>query len=235
MTLNQIKKRIRLIALAHNMVRDYREGLVTDFFADRTAKYPAILIQDNGGGISLGGHASSLIYRLYFIDLVHVSSDAKTNIDDVLSDMLEIAKDILATMASPMFNDWKIGSDNALQLFDESENDLHAGCYIDITISTMYKQNTCQIPMEAFPSFPTDTDMKVYDLQYQATAAEGSSLTIPALAGKKIILITRENNIIYRASNLPGTTEYAFDGATIILGTPVAENGERFLILWRNY
>ena len=89
--------------------------------------------------------------------------------------------------------------------------------------------------MEAFPSFPTDTDMKVYDLQYQATAAEGSSLTIPALAGKKIILITRENNIIYRASNLPGTTEYAFDGATIILGTPVAENGERFLILWRNY
>lgn len=235
MTLNQIKKRIRLIALAHKMVRDYREGLVTDFFADRTAKYPAILIQDNGGGISLGGHASSLVYRLYFADLVHVSSDAKTNIDDVQSDMVEIAKDILATMASPMFDDWKISSDNALQLFDESENDLHAGCYVDITISTMYKQNTCQIPMEVFPSFPTDIDMKVYDLTYNATPAEGSSLIVPALAGKKILMITRENNILYPASNLPGSTEYTFDGTTIGLGTPIGQNGERFLIIWRNY
>jgi hypothetical protein len=235
MTLNQIVKRIKSLALAHKQVRDFRRGLVTDFFADQTAKYPAVLVQDQGGAISFAAKATSLSVRLYFADLVHVSEDTGDNELDVQSDMVSIAEDILAEMNMGVFDDWAISQDNPLTLFYEGENDLQAGCYVDLTIRTRYTQNVCQIPTDALPSAITEPDMKVYDLTYNASAAEGSTLVIPALAGKKILVITRENNIIYRASNLPGTTEYAFDGTSVGLGTPIGQNGERFLILWRNY
>lgn len=235
MTLNQIIRRIKSLSLAHQQVRDFRRGLVTDFFADQTAKYPAVLAQDQGGAISFAAKATSVSIRLYFVDLVHVAEGTDDNELDVQSDMISIAEDILAEMNMGVFDDWAISQDNPLQLLYESENDLQAGCYVDLTIRTKYTQNVCQIPTNAPPSVITETDMKVYDLQYQALPTEGTSLIIPALAGKKILIITRENNVIYKASNLPGTTEYTFDGTTIGLGSPIGQDGERFLILWRNY
>jgi hypothetical protein len=164
-----------------------------------------------------------------------VSADAKGNVDDVQSDMISIAMDLLAVFNGPLFTDWRMGSDSALQLFDEGENDLYAGCYVDIAIGFPFTQNTCQIPMDTIAGSPTDTDMKVYDLTYNAVAAEGATLTITALAGKKILLITRENNIIYKASNAPSSSEFTWDGTAIGLGTAVGDDGERFLILYRNY
>jgi hypothetical protein len=172
---------------------------------------------------------------MFFVDLVNVSADAKTNLDDVQSDMLSVAMDILAQMNFPSFTDWAISTDASLQLFDETENDLQAGCYIDISIRIMFEQNICQVPSDGFIDAPIDTDMKVYDLIYNATFSEGSSLTIESLAGKKILMLIRENNPLYKVSNLPGSTEYTWDGITIGLGTPIGVNGDRFLILYRNY
>jgi len=120
MTLNQVIRRIKGIVLAHKQIRDFRQGLVSDWFADKTALYPGICLQDNGGSISLGGHATTLNYRMFFADLVNVSADAKTNLVDVQSDMLSVAMDILAQMNFPLFDDWKISTDASLQLFDES-------------------------------------------------------------------------------------------------------------------
>jgi len=234
MTLNQVIRRIKGISLAHKQVRGFRQGLVSDWFADKTALYPGVCLQDSGGSISLGSHATTLNYRMFFADLVNVSADAKTNLDDVQSDMLSVAMDILAQMNFPSFDDWKISTDASLQLFDESENDLYAGCYIDISIRIMFSQNVCQVPSNGFSDNPTDTDMLMYDISYNA-AAGLTSLTIDALKGKKIMLVVRENNVLYKASNQPGTTEYTWDGITIGLGTPVGPNGERFLILYRNY
>ena len=98
----------------------------------------------------------------------------------------------------------------------------------------MFSQNVCQVPSNGFSDNPTDTDMQLYDLTYNAGAGL-TSLTIDNLKGKKIMLVVRENNVLYKASNLPGTTEYTWDGITLGLGTPVGPNGERFLILYRNY
>jgi len=171
---------------------------------------------------------------MFFADLVNVSADAKTNLDDVQSDMLSVAMDVLAQMNFPSFDDWKISTDASLQLFDESENDLYAGCYIDVSIRIMFSQNVCQVPSNGFSDNPIDTDMLMYDLSYNAGAGL-NSLVIDALKGKKIMLVVRENNVLYKASNLPGTTEYTWDGITLGLGTPIGPNGERFLILYRNY
>lgn len=234
MTLNQVIRRIKMLGLAHKQIRAFRRGLVSDFFADKTSKYPALLLQDTGGNISTGGHATTLNFRLFFLDMVHVNEDTNDNEQDVQSDMLLVAMDIVAEMNAGIFDDWALSTTNNLQLLYEGDNDLYGGCFIDISLRIMFSQNLCQIPTEIINGSPTDTDMKVYDEVYVASGTEGFAITIPAIAGKKILLVVRENSTIYKVSNNPGSTEYTFDGTTITVGTVITP-GQRFLILYRNF
>jgi hypothetical protein len=234
MTLNQVLKRIEQLALGHKQVRTFRKGLVSDFFADKTAKYPAVCLQDQGGGISLSGHAATLSYKLFILDLVNVTQETKVNEYDVLSDTLSIAMDLLAQFNNGNYGDWKISADNAVEFIVEAENDMPAGCVFDFTVSFMYSQNVCQVPTEIEDYNPTDTEMKyVYDEQYTATGSEGKTLTIPAIQGKKIVFITRGSAIIYKVSNSPTSSEYTWDYIEVGLGADTTA-GERFLILYRN-
>jgi hypothetical protein len=146
MTLNNVIKRIETLALGHKQIRSFKKGLVTDFFADKNTQYPAVCLQDVSGSISLSGHASSLSYRMFLADLIHVSEDTGSNELDVQSDMVSVAMDLLAQMNHGNYDDWRISADNSLTLFTENENDLQAGCIIDFTVSFMYTQNVCQIP-----------------------------------------------------------------------------------------
>lgn len=236
MTLNQIVKRVQTICLAHKQVRSFDKGVdITEFLNDKTTKYAATYMLMSTGGISTSGHALTVNCRIYFLDLVNVSEDTRTNTLDVQSDMISVAMDILAQMNNPNYEDWAISGDNQINLQEGEFSDIVAGCYVDISIRFMYPQDVCQIPTTLIDYTTTDTDMKVYDLIYDADGTEGSTLTIAGLAGKKILLVTRENNILYRASNLPGSTEYTFNGTDAGLGTPVNVVGERFLFLYRNY
>lgn len=235
MTLNQVINRIKQLSLGHKQVREFRKGLVTDFFADKKTKYPAACLQDLGGNISLSGHATLLNYRLFILDLVNVSQDTKLNEIEVLSDTVSIAMDLLAQMNNGNYDDWKISPDNALQLVVEAENDMLAGCVIDFSVRIMYEQNICQIPTEITDYIPTDSDMKyVYDESYVATGSEGVTLSIPAIVGKKVLFITRGNASIYKVSNTPSSSEYTWNDVIVSLGA-VTNPGERFLILYRNY
>lgn len=235
MTLNQVIKRIETLALAHKQVRSFRKGLVSDLFADKTALYPAVCLQDFGGSISLSGHATTLTYKLFFVDLVHVSEDANDNEQDVESDMVSIAMDLLAQMNNGNYDDWKISPDNSVDLIVENEGDMFAGCVVDVSIRIMFQQNICQIPTEVTDYTPTDIDMKfLYDIEYVATGSEGTTLSIPQIVGKKVVLITRGNSIIYKVSNAPISSEYTWDNTIITLGA-ATNAGERFLILYRNY
>lgn len=235
MTLNQIVARIKSLALGHKQVRDFRKGFVTDFFADKTAKYPAVCLQDNSGVISLAGHSATLNYRMFIADLVHVSQDTKLNEQDVHSDMVSIAMDLLAQMNNGNYDDWKVSTDNSLNLFSKNEGDFQAGCVIDLAISFTYTQNICQIPTDITEYTPTDNDMKyVYDIKYTATGSEGTTLSIPEIVGKKILFVTRESSPIYKVSSAPISSEYTWNDTVIGLGV-AANLGDRFLILYRNY
>lgn len=235
MTLVQIVNRLRTIILAHKQVRSYNRGLISDFLTDHTTKYPAVFLNDVGGAISLIQHTSSLNFRLYFVDLVHVASDTKDNELDVLSDMVSLAQDIVSEISNPNYLDWKISVEN-LQLIVENEGDMHAGCYLDFTVSVIFTQNRCEVPTNEI-EFPTTdtTDMKlVYDVKYIATGNENVTLSVPEVTGKKILLITRENAPIYKVSSNPDPAEFVWDDVIITLGT-ITNPGERFLILYRTY
>lgn len=235
MTLNNIINRIKTIALAHKQVRNFKKGLVSDFLTDKTTKYPSVFLQDNGGNISRTNGAATFSYRMFFMDLVHVSEDTKDNEQDVHSDMVSIAIDIIAQISSPEYNDWKINADNSLQLVVEDDGDMFAGCIIDFSISIMFKQDRCMIPSDLIID-TTDNEMKiVYDEKYTADGTEGSTLTIPILAGKKVLFVTRESVVLYKVSSSPDSVEYTWNDTVITLGLPVQFAGERFLILYRNY
>lgn len=234
MTLNQVIRRIKALSLAHKQVRSFQQGLSSDMFADQTTKYPAVLLQDNGGLISTSGHATTLTYRMFLVDLVHISADTKENQLDVQSDMLSIILDLIAQMNQGLFDDWMLSADNNLDFVYQGGDDLYAGCSIDFSLRTMFPQNVCQVPALPIDDEPTDTDMKVYDMEYIATGAEGTAITIPGLAGKRIILIVRENSPLHKVSNNPDSAEYTWDNTTI--GTSVNITAStRFLILYRNY
>lgn len=223
------------LATAHKQVRSFGKGLIQDFLADKTTRYPAVFLQDIAGNISLGSHATTLSYRLFIVDLVHVSEDTKTNEQDVQSDMVSIAMDLLAQMNNPQYNDWAISSDNALQLLVENDGDMHAGVVIDFSVRIKFEQNICVIPTDitGYPS--TDNDMKfVYDIKYIATGAEGTVLSVPEIVGKKILFITRESALIYKVSSSPISSEFVWNDTIITLGAATTP-GERFLILYRNY
>jgi hypothetical protein len=235
MTLNQVLKRIEQLSLGHKQVMSFRKGLVSDFFSDKTAKYPAVCLQDQGGVISLSGHAASLSYKLFILDLVNVSQDTKVNEYEVLSDTLSIAMDLLAQFNNGNYDDWKISADNAVEFVVEAENDMPAGCVFDFTVSFMYSQNVCQVPTDIEEYTPTDNEMKyVYDEKYVATGTEGSTLSIPAIVGKKVLFVTRESSPIYKVSNAPTSSEYTWNDLVIGLGA-TTNPGDRFLILYRNY
>lgn len=241
MTLNQVLNRIRIIVQAHKQIRSYKLALPTDFFADKETKYPACCLQYISGQIGTTGiSAITLSFRMFLVDLVHVSEDTKDNTDDVLSDMLSILMDIIAELNNGNFNDWALSFANNLQVVTdgegEHENDMQAGWTMDFNIRFPFPQNLCYIPTEIFNTTPSDnTDMKlVYDTEYIATGDEGNSITVPVVTGKKILLVTRENSPVHKVNANPDPAEYTWNDAVIGLGT-VTNPGERFLILYRNY
>lgn len=234
MTLNQAVKRIKTIAEAHKQVRSFFQGKVADFLDDKGRKYVGVVLELNSGSFSISGKAAIISTRLYVLDLVHVAADARSNELDVQSDCLQIAMDLLVQFAHPMFSDWKISLDNPMQMLEEEREDYLAGVYVDISISMQFTLNICQVPTELTDYIAIDNDMKlVYDTTYVATGSEGKILTIPAIAGKKILLITRDNAVLYKTSSAPDSTQYTWDLSQIGVGTNI-DAGQKFLILWRN-
>lgn len=235
MTLNQIISRLRTIALSHRQVRRFKTGLTADLFADHTAKYPACCLQYTTGRISIG--YVSFLFRMHVVDLVHVSQDTKDNEDDVLSDTISIIMDIVAQINNGNYTDWKIGFGQNFTAEVEEDGDMFAGWYIDFEISTPYTQDVCAIPSDLVIVTPGEmADKLVYDVKYVADGTEGNTVTIDQIAGKKVLLVTREFSPLYKVSSNPNTTEYTWDNTDIVLGATVPLGaGERLLILYRTY
>lgn len=146
MTFNQIIRRIQAIVEAHEQVKTFGRGLVSDYLTDKTTQYAAVFLQNAGGRISLSSHASVINFRMFVVDMVHVSEETKDNELDVQSDMLSIAQDLITQFNNQNYYDWRLSTDNNFQMVVETDGDMYAGVYVDFSISFMYKQNVCEIP-----------------------------------------------------------------------------------------
>jgi len=236
MTLNQVVKRIETLALAHKQVRTFKAGLRQDFLSGEDVRYSAVFLQYAGSNVLRGSNQANFVFVLMVRDLVHVSEDTKTNELDVLSDTFSIMLDLLAQLGFPAYSDWKVAESASMTSVVEDDGDMSAGWDAGLTISIPYDQNVCEVPSDipGLDPFPTEDMKLVYDVKYVADGSEGSTLNVPEIVGKKLLLVTREFTPLYKVSNLPQGTEFTWDDTSIGLGLD-AMPGERFLILYRTY
>lgn len=146
LTLNQIVRRIKTIALNQKQIKNFYFGSVTDFLNDKTTRYASAFLQDQPGNIDPAGKTVTYLFKMYFLDLENVSEDTQANTLDVQSDMVQVAADIVAEIDFHGFDDWMVlGASNFVLVREEFE-DFVAGVAIDITIQVPYDKDICAVP-----------------------------------------------------------------------------------------
>lgn len=147
LTLNQIVKRIKTIALNQAQLRHFYFGSLPDFETDKTIKFAALFLQDQPGIIDVGGNAVSYLFKAFFLDLEDVSFQTQDNTLDVQSDMMQCATDMLAQFNFSDYTDWKVSGVSNFVLVREELDDILAGAAVDFTISVPYDKDVCAVPL----------------------------------------------------------------------------------------
>jgi hypothetical protein len=140
LTLNQTIKLISDLASAHDQINTVYFGDVWEFLSQTDNTYPAMFFSLTRS--SIASKELSLNFSLYFLDR---QLQDESNENDVLSDQLLIAQDIVSMMRYPKF-DWDIADNVNLEFFTEKEEDFLAGVKADVTVSFPMLSDRCQVP-----------------------------------------------------------------------------------------
>lgn len=153
MTLNQVIKRLQDIALSNSMVKGFVYNGLSEWLEGADVTYPCCFVEQNNSTISTSGRVVTHQLRVYFLDLVNVSTDAKENEQEVLSDMLSVAQDFVYACKAPAYESpaddrlaWFTTGDAPVTLLKDKLKDVTAGVSIDLPISTTMDIDRCAIP-----------------------------------------------------------------------------------------
>jgi len=146
MTLNQILKLIKSVALNHSQVNSYLFSKDWDFESEGVVTYPLI-------GCALVAPAAfvnnSLEFDLtmYVADLVHKD---RSNEIEVLSDTIQIAQDVVAVLDSPAYDDDIINTSAINYLpFTEKWDSEVSGWTFDLKVKVPSQKDWCQVPTKS--------------------------------------------------------------------------------------
>jgi hypothetical protein len=219
LSLNQIIARLRSLALAHKQINHFFFGDVPEFDSREDITYPACFCEQQPGGIDRVNKQQRFNFRLYFVDLVHVSERTEENETEVLSDMTQVAGDLLSMLMNPLYqDDWTILDTAQVIPVTESLGDMGAGVVMDVSILIDFFADSCQVPAEDV-EFDQTYDMprtKIYN--YTATGSEGPSFAIADLSGKHILALWRAGTYKRAVAVAPTDTEKIQVG-TVDLGS----------------
>lgn len=237
LSLNQIKARLRTLALSHQQVNDFLFDQVADLTDEADIDYPVVVADLRTFDISRTQKKTNLRFTFYFLDRVDQAKNAKENLYEVVSDQLRVCEDYVAMLNSTAYqDDWMISKDNTGTVLREYKEDYLGGVSIDLTISTDYLADRCQVPSTDVEfNEPDPEDMKAsYYYIYRATGTEGTTLST-GLIGKYIILHIRETFPLEPVNSGPEITEFAYNSTTGVMtyGTDLSA-GELIYIQYRN-
>lgn len=192
LTLNQVVKRLRSLALSHAQVNSFFFGDPHEFDANGEITYPGCFLEQQPGTIDRATHFQRLNFRVYFLDLVGVSSGTEENETEVLSDMNQVAVDFFAMLLSSEYqDDWMVEERTTVTPGTESLNDMVAGVVMEISIMVEFLADRCVIPSTDV-EFETDFDMpRTKILTYTATGAEGNPFAVAGLSGLHVLAAWR--------------------------------------------
>jgi len=149
MTLNQVIKKIKAIGENHLQIKTFYSGDVLDYIDESAnVKHASFVCQQNGASVSRG--RCEVRFALFFMDWCLPGIENEQN---VWSDQLLIAQDVLAILRNPDFNiyDWEINETSEVSFFTEAYEDSLSGCKLDISIAFDYESNRCQVPTISEP------------------------------------------------------------------------------------
>lgn len=141
MTLNQLIKKIEDIGNAHQQIKTTFYGSAFDFLSKGSdALYPAFLFDINNA--SINGKTLTVSFSFFFMDRM---LPEETDYQDVISDQLLVAQDIIAQLSYNDF-DFELQQSVTLNSFMENTPDLLAGWQTDVSLDLPYIYNRCEVP-----------------------------------------------------------------------------------------
>jgi hypothetical protein len=97
-------------------------------------------------GATIGAKEIAYSFSMYFMDRMLIE---ETNETEVLSDMTQVAGDIVAQLRYPedySIVTWTPSQSMPLSFFTESDPDLLAGVKLDTTLTVPFLNDRCQVP-----------------------------------------------------------------------------------------
>jgi hypothetical protein len=146
MTLNQIVKELTTIGNAHEQINFVYFGDVWERLSNGEVTYPAMFFTLTGANV--GPKEIAYSFSLYFMDRMLME---ETNETEVLSDMTQVAGDIVAQLRYPedySIVTWSLNQNLPITFYTESDPDLLAGVKLDITLTLPFINDRCQVPSQ---------------------------------------------------------------------------------------
>ena len=144
MTLNQIVKELTKLGNDHEQINFVYFGDVWERLSNGEVTYPAMFFTLTGA--TFGAKEIGYSFSLYFMDRMLME---ETNETEVLSDMTQVAGDIVAQLRYPedySIVTWTPSQSMPLSFFTESDPDLLAGVKLDTTLTVPFLNDRCQVP-----------------------------------------------------------------------------------------
>ena len=144
MTLNQIVKELTKLGNDHEQINFVYFGDVWERLSNSEVTYPAMFFTLTGANV--GAKEIAYSFSLYFMDRMLME---ETNETEVLSDMTQVAGDIVAQLRYPedySIVTWTPATSMPLTFFTESDPDLLAGVKLDTTLTVPFLNDRCQVP-----------------------------------------------------------------------------------------
>ncbi len=178
-SLNQFVSLLNSLASAHQQIKTFGEGDVWEIGSSSAIQYPLLWAVPQPS--STAQKLLNMKFSLIFADILDPD---KSNEQDVLSDTLQIALDILAQLNNPDYSDNFILDPNAtLTPFTEKFDDDVAGWKADINIKINFLSDRCAVPSTLLPAVETPqcapVIVKNSDGSYSISFDSGATAIIP--------------------------------------------------------
>jgi len=141
-SLNQFAKLLNTLASAHAQIKTFGEGDVWEIGASGSIQYPLMWAVPQPSST-----AQKLLNMKFSILFADVLDPDKANEQDILSDTLQMAMDILAQLNAPNFaDDFILDHNTNLTPFTEKFDDDVAGWKLDLNIKINFLSDRCAVP-----------------------------------------------------------------------------------------
>jgi hypothetical protein len=140
MTLNQIVKQITEFGNNHEQIKFVYFGDVWERLSNGEVTYPAMFFNLNDAQILT--KQIQYNFSIYCMDRMLME---ETNETEVLSDMILVGQDMVASLRDPIYN-WIANDNMSVTFYTESDPDYLAGVKIDFSLTLSSLNDTCQIP-----------------------------------------------------------------------------------------